>query len=802
MKRLFLCTLLLVLCSTPAFAVLGGYNNPILDTNNNGLSDVWERIYNNGELFPSMSPLNDDDSDGWTNAEEAIAGTDPESSLSPDGMMCPMVAILHDVSLDLDNNGTEFYAEVATITWPVIAGKFYTLLYSPDMTGDSWLPLQQAAATSDGTRTAYFPVSSPDDKMFWRVSIEDIDSDGDGLTDAEEYKLGIDPHNAQTIDGIPDYWLAAHFTNILLNGGLSTIDPDADPDGDGYTNLQEAFLNTNPNVSNTPITGPIGQETIVNGDFSEPAIGSGNRSGIPDPTWDYWGQGGVPGWSAVVGTHIEFQNITPEENGNQCVELKAYPAGHYGITQDVGTRKGATYVLTLDCRDRADVAPVCSNFNLLIDGQIFRQINFSDSSATTLPSVYVSPGAWATVEVPFTATKSVTRISLVPVNRLNETTGCLLVNLSLARVNIVPDDNMAGVVGDTIRSAKMGSLIGHFVTPKAPTASPQDYVVLKATGITPDQITQGNAHQIFAWDDSVGESVPGEPMKWRVKRDVAGNYGVMIRNTQDNSIATQMRVWVVWANITPTKGTPIFKERHTAPGAAKYEIKLTPTTVWRFKFSIVPPEICSPVVLERPDLAGPNQKIVPGNGKPYADKPTIDADSASSKWDVSRQVKGVIYNPDSIPAIYLQELYSSIWTANQPTGYNCPVPYPDSNVEGNDDAPGADEDDDPYHERKDDDIWGLRGSLDHAIGEITSVDGPRHGVYNSWGLAGQTFAIEQNFREFARLELWDGTRPNGTFWFRISDDCQWHFYLETFFDTATNQWKDGGSSSDLGHPNP
>jgi len=329
MKRLFLCTLLLVLCSTPTFAVLGGYNNPVLDTNNNGLSDVWERLYNNGELFPSMSPLDDDDSDGWTNAEEAAAGTDPESSFSPNGMVRPEVAILHDVFLNLDNNGIEFYAEVAIITWPVIAGKQYTLLYSPDMTEESWLTLQQAAATSDGTRTGYFPVNSPDDRMFWSVTVEDIDSDGDGLTDAEEYKLGTDPHNAQTIADIPDFWLAKHFTNILLNGGLSTIDPDADPDGDGYTNLQEAFLNTNPNVSNTPITGPFGQETIVNGDFSDPAIGTGYRSAVPDPTWDYWWQGGVTGWSAATGTNIELQT-NPEENCGQYVELKAYPVGHYG----------------------------------------------------------------------------------------------------------------------------------------------------------------------------------------------------------------------------------------------------------------------------------------------------------------------------------------------------------------------------------------------------------------------------------------------------------------------------------------
>ena len=79
----------------------------------------------------------------------------------PDGILRPEVAILHDVWLDLDNdNSTEFYSEVATITWPIIAGKLYTLLYSPDMSEDSWLTLQQAPATAEGTRTAYFPIGT------------------------------------------------------------------------------------------------------------------------------------------------------------------------------------------------------------------------------------------------------------------------------------------------------------------------------------------------------------------------------------------------------------------------------------------------------------------------------------------------------------------------------------------------------------------------------------------------------------------------------------------------------------------
>ncbi len=50
----------------------------IVDTNDNGLSDIWEKQYNENELFTeTFDPDADPDADGWTNAEEAAAGTNP-----------------------------------------------------------------------------------------------------------------------------------------------------------------------------------------------------------------------------------------------------------------------------------------------------------------------------------------------------------------------------------------------------------------------------------------------------------------------------------------------------------------------------------------------------------------------------------------------------------------------------------------------------------------------------------------------------------------------------------------------------
>ena len=52
----------------------------VLDTNNNGLSDLWERANNNGELFPDTADFlsaADPDGDGYTNLQAYAFGMNP-----------------------------------------------------------------------------------------------------------------------------------------------------------------------------------------------------------------------------------------------------------------------------------------------------------------------------------------------------------------------------------------------------------------------------------------------------------------------------------------------------------------------------------------------------------------------------------------------------------------------------------------------------------------------------------------------------------------------------------------------------
>ena len=86
-----------------------------------------------------------------------------------------------------------------------------------------------------------------------------------------------------------------------------------------------------------------------------------------------WGYGieGKTSWTAVVGTNIEHQTITPKDGCGQYVELKAEPTGHFGIKQQVGTRIGVTYLLVLDCiKDGTIQDAVGESTNFLKDGSV------------------------------------------------------------------------------------------------------------------------------------------------------------------------------------------------------------------------------------------------------------------------------------------------------------------------------------------------------------------------------------------------------------------------------------------------
>ena len=181
--------------------LLTPYAHALIDFNNNGVSDLWEIHYNTGELFANFDPTADPDGDGWSNEVEAVSGTDPFDGNPPSGCVRPAITHIPAVYTTGVNGDFETVtAETVRISWPTIPGKHYILSASPDLSPQSWITINDEPIGKRLEITEFIQLTQPDgsrpDKLFFRVQIEDRDSDGDNLSDAEERELGTNTHSA------------------------------------------------------------------------------------------------------------------------------------------------------------------------------------------------------------------------------------------------------------------------------------------------------------------------------------------------------------------------------------------------------------------------------------------------------------------------------------------------------------------------------------------------------------------------------------------------------------------------------
>ncbi|MFA6528961.1 MAG: hypothetical protein WCT46_05490, partial [Candidatus Gracilibacteria bacterium] len=151
------------------------------DEDNNGVPDLWESVYFDGDVFDGTV---DTDGDGLTDAEEYSYGGDPLKS-------------------DSDNDGVSDYDEVFS---------YQTDPNSWDTDGDG---------LSDAVEISVYGGGAPKDENHVVVDAdvyaESVDSDLDGMSDYIEAYYGTDPNNA-------------------------------DSDGDGMTDTEELFdYDLNPN---------------------------------------------------------------------------------------------------------------------------------------------------------------------------------------------------------------------------------------------------------------------------------------------------------------------------------------------------------------------------------------------------------------------------------------------------------------------------------------------------------------------------------------------------------------------------
>ncbi len=161
------------------------WNAQALDNNSNQQSDIWEIHY--GAL--NLPAIGDADHDGFSNALESVAGTNPLDPTSyPKTELAPGLA-----------------GEVNVI-WPSEAGKSYGIYGSPDLNPANFTLL--GTVMGDGASILESLATNGQSRWFFKLDALDVDSDTDGLTNWEEIKFGFDPYNSQS--------------NRLGNDGLNT----------------------------------------------------------------------------------------------------------------------------------------------------------------------------------------------------------------------------------------------------------------------------------------------------------------------------------------------------------------------------------------------------------------------------------------------------------------------------------------------------------------------------------------------------------------------------------------------------
>lgn len=141
-----------------------------LDQNTNQQSDIWELYYG----AQGLSPTADTDHDGFTNAEESIAGTNPLDPLS-----FPKMGLSPGITGQVN------------LQWLSEPGKSYGIYGSPDLNPSNFTLI--STIKGDGSSIVQPMTTTGHPRYFFKMQPLDLDSDGDGLTDWEETQIGFNP---------------------------------------------------------------------------------------------------------------------------------------------------------------------------------------------------------------------------------------------------------------------------------------------------------------------------------------------------------------------------------------------------------------------------------------------------------------------------------------------------------------------------------------------------------------------------------------------------------------------------------
>ena len=178
-----------------------------VDFDGDGVSDLWR------EAHPDAgAPHADPDGDGADNLTESIAGTDPRDARS-----------IFTADTETASDGS------VLLRWNGIADKRYRLDSSTDLV--TWTPGTTYYTATESPVVIRPAGAAVGPRQFWRVTVLDTDTDGDGINDWEEARLGSDPN-------VPAIALPSHFVPFgMCFGELTAAEQIARCQSRGFTGL-------------------------------------------------------------------------------------------------------------------------------------------------------------------------------------------------------------------------------------------------------------------------------------------------------------------------------------------------------------------------------------------------------------------------------------------------------------------------------------------------------------------------------------------------------------------------------------
>ena len=183
----------------PLFLSLLASECPALDTNANGLSDVWEQRFK----ASALQPPDDSDGDGFSNLNESIAGTDPLDSTSKPNLAAEFFL----------TNPDEFQLSFTTLS-----GKYYHIEQSENLSTFTALNPgwwgddkdRELTLSKSGASATLSPVRAE----FWKnVATGSIS----GLTDLPSFPLSPDGASHLPAPNAPEFVATGYGARIVLS---------------------------------------------------------------------------------------------------------------------------------------------------------------------------------------------------------------------------------------------------------------------------------------------------------------------------------------------------------------------------------------------------------------------------------------------------------------------------------------------------------------------------------------------------------------------------------------------------------